>query len=78
MGKQGNLLLEEPDAAYKALLGMDGTHARVQPGDPSCSMLMQRLDSDDPNVRMPRGETNKLADGLRCAVRIWIEAGAAR
>ena len=76
-GKQGNLQLSDPDAAYNALLGMDGTHARVLPGDPSCSMLMQRLDSDDPNVRMPKGE-NKLADGSRCAVRQWIQAGAVR
>jgi hypothetical protein len=76
-GKQGNLVLADPDAAYAALLGKDGTAARVVPGDASCSMLMQRLETDDATRRMPRGE-GKLQEGLRCAVRHWIEAGATR
>ena len=75
-GKQGNLVLSDPQTAYSALLGKDGTATRVIPGDPSCSLLMQRLESDDPQRRMPRGE-NKLPDGLRCAIRRWIEEGAA-
>lgn len=76
-GRKGGLVLADADTAYKALLGMDGTHARVVPGDPSCSLLMQLLESDDPDKRMPYGE-NKLSEGLRCAVRAWIEAGAVR
>jgi hypothetical protein len=76
-GRKGNLVLADADTAYDALLGMDGTPARVSPGDPACSLLLQRLESDDPAKRMPLGE-NKLSEGLRCAVRTWIEAGAAR
>jgi hypothetical protein len=76
-GRRGNLVLADADTAYKALLGQDGTNARVTPGDPGCSVLMQRLESDDPVARMPYGD-DKLSEGFRCAVRIWIERGAAR
>jgi hypothetical protein len=74
---QGDLVLTSPDAAYAALLGTDGTRSRVIAGDPTCSSLMQRLETDDAVLRMPRGE-GKLAEGLRCAVRKWIDEGAAR
>jgi hypothetical protein len=76
-GRQGNLVLADADTAYKALLGQDGTQASVIPGDPGCSVLLQRLESDDPQLRMPFGENN-LPEGLRCAVRTWIEQGAVR
>jgi hypothetical protein len=76
-GHQGGLVLAGVDTAYKALLGQDGTHARVIPCDPDCSSLMARLESDDINFRLPYKEA-KLADGLRCAVRMWIQDGAAR
>lgn len=76
-GHQGNLVLADADTAYKALLGEDGTHARVIAGDPDCSPLMQRLESDDELFRMPYREP-KLPEGARCAVRKWIESGAAR
>lgn len=76
-GRKGNLVLQGEEQAYKALLGLDGTHARVSVGDPRCSLLMERLESDDPMKRMPYGE-NKLSEGMRCAVRKWIEDGAAR
>lgn len=74
-GRKGNLVLNEPDSAYKALLGLDGTSARVSPGDPGCSLLLQRLESDDASKRMPLGE-DKLPEGMRCAIRKWIEDGA--
>lgn len=76
-GRKGNLVLADPDAAHKALLGQDGTAARVIPGDAACSSLLQRLETDDPTKRMPLGE-NKLSEGIRCAVRTWIEGGASR
>jgi hypothetical protein len=76
-GRKGDLVLADADVAYKALLGMDGTPARVNPGDPACSSLLQRLESTDPAKRMPLGEGN-LPEGMRCAVRKWIEMGAAR
>lgn len=76
-GRNGDLVLSDPDTAYKALLGQDGTNARVTPGDPACSLLLQRLESDDPEKRMPLLE-DKLSEGMRCAVRTWIEGGAVR
>lgn len=76
-GRQGNLVLADADAAYMALLGQDGTNARVVPGDPGCSVLMQRIETADGKPRMPLGEPI-LPEGLRCAVRMWIEQGAAR
>ena len=76
-GNQGGLTLGDADTAYNALLGISGPHARVVPGDPECSMLMERLETDDVATRMPRGEA-KLADGARCAIQRWIAEGAAR
>ena len=73
-GRQGDLVLFDKEAAYRALLGTDGTHARVEPGDPACSPLMERLTTDDPVRRMPQG--GKLDDSTICAVQKWIEQGA--
>lgn len=70
-------MLSEPDKAYNALLGTDGTRTRVVPGDPACSLLVQLLESDDIEKRMPYMES-KLAEGFRCAVRKWVEDGATR
>lgn len=70
-------MLADADSAYKALLGQDGTSRRVVPGDPGCSVLMQRIESDDPMQRMPLLDA-KLPEGFRCAVRTWIELGATR
>jgi hypothetical protein len=77
LGKQGGLDLSDPDAAYEQLLGNAGGKRRVIPGDPSCSVLMERLESTDPNVRMPRGEA-QLSPSVRCVVQTWIEDGAVR
>jgi hypothetical protein len=76
-GNQGNLNLGDADSAYSALLGASGFHARVIAGDPECSMLMERLETDDQAKRMPRGEA-KLAEGARCAIQRWIAEGAVR
>lgn len=75
-GKQGGLDLSTPTKAYDALLGKAGK-ARVLPGDPECSLLMQRIEADDDTFRMPLG-TERLAPGLRCAIQQWIAAGAER
>jgi Planctomycete cytochrome C len=72
-GQQGGLTLDDPDAAYDALLGS----GHVTPGDAECSPLMVRLETDDSTKRMPRGEA-KLPEGVRCAVQRWIAAGAPR
>ena len=76
-GNQGNLNLGDADSAYTGLLGSSGAHARVIAGDPECSLLMQRLETDDQVKRMPRGEA-KLAEGARCAIQRWIAEGAVR
>ena len=77
-GMQGKLGLFSADVAYDALLGKDATaRARVVPKDPSCSILMQRLESKDNSFRMPLGES-ALSPGLRCAIQLWIDAGAER
>ena len=80
-GKNGNpkssLKLTDAATAYQALLGQNGAPARVIPGDPHCSPLIERLESDDPAFRMPYGDEKKLPAGLRCAFQQWIEKGAA-
>jgi hypothetical protein len=75
-GKKGGLGLFDPASAYDDLLGITG-HARVQAGNPECSILMARLVSDDPTYRMPFQGT-KLDEGLICAVQQWIKNGAAK
>jgi hypothetical protein len=75
-GNKGGLTLEGPDEAYDALLGIGQDHPRVLPGDPECSILMQRLESTDPTIAMPPGRP--LTEGERCAVRQWIANGAER
>jgi hypothetical protein len=76
-GSKGGLVLSDPDAAYDHLLGTFDGRARVQPGNPECSLLMKRLESDDPAFRMPVGR-EPLAQGQLCAIRQWIARGAAR
>jgi hypothetical protein len=76
-GKKGGLLLADREQAYHYLLGDVDGRTRVTVGSAACSVLMQRLDSDDPSFRMPLGPP-KLSEGLRCAVRQWIAMGAER
>ncbi len=73
---KGDLVLSERQAAYEALLGLDGTHARVRPGDPECSELMRRLTAKDPVVQMPPGRSQRLSDAEICSVLLWIDNGA--
>ena len=76
MGKKGGLDLSEPNSAYQQLLGSTGK-VRVVPRDAACSLLMERLESSDPNFRMPWRE-DPLSAGVRCAVQSWIQNGAER
>lgn len=71
------LTLSEPDTAYNALLGLGAPQSRVTPGDPSCSLLMERISSNDAAKRMPLGQA-PLSDGVRCAIQTWIREGAIR
>lgn len=72
----GSLYLFDRDMAYNALVnGHAGGAPSVLPGDPKCSSLMVRLQSEDPIFQMPRGSW-PLDEGIRCAFYQWIEAGA--
>ena len=73
-GKQGMLEMSSSNGAYSALLGHDGTRARVIPKDPSCSILIERVTSEDPKFRMPLG--GQLSAATICAIQQWIEQGA--
>jgi Planctomycete cytochrome C len=73
-GNKGGLSLYDPSGSYAELLGMNDGRARVLPGDAKCSVLMERLETSNPQYRMPLG--GELPAGLRCAIQQWIEAGA--
>jgi len=73
----GGLVFEDEQESYELLLGTTGGRQRVIPGDPACSLLVERLEAHDPDVRMPPG-TTPLSDAERCDFVQWIAAGAAR
>jgi hypothetical protein len=76
-GKQGGLDLSSAPKAHAALLGHDEVgKARVVPGDPACSILMERIETSDLQKRMPLGAPQPLSAATRCAVQQWIEKGA--
>ena len=73
----GGIVFADASHAYDTLLGADGGTPFVLPGDPGCSTLMKRLESNDPSYHMPRGPTFlSLAD--RCTIVQWIGEGAQR
>jgi hypothetical protein len=74
---KGGLIFQDADLAYSLLMGTVGGRARVIPGDPSCSLLLIRLESSDPTFRMPPGPT-PLLESERCDIVQWIAQGAAR
>ena len=74
-GKQAGLVLADRDEAYDSLLGKLDGRPRVVPGDPECSVLIQRIESNERRFRMPLN-SDPLDDGLRCAIRLWIAEGA--
>jgi hypothetical protein len=75
-GGMAGLFLHDRDMAYDYLLGDADGRARVIPNDPECSMLVQRIESTDPDVMMP--PTARLSAGERCAIERWIAMGAKR
>jgi hypothetical protein len=70
-GRQNGLGLVEIDEAYDLLL-----ESRVIPNDPSCSLIVRRIESDDPSFAMPPGAP--LSAQERCAIEKWIANGAPR
>ena len=75
-GQQGGLAFDDPDEAYHGLLNTSVEHLRVLPSDAECSLLMIRLEQEDPDDAMPPGAPLDATE--RCAVQQWIEAGAPR
>lgn len=75
-GAMAGLVLTDKDTAYAMLLGKDGYHQRVIPGDPACSLLVERIMSSDLNFQMPPGDP--LSDAEQCAILKWIANGATR
>lgn len=73
-GAQAGLVFDDPDDAYEALTA--GDSPIVTPGDPSCSLLIIRLEQSDPDDAMPPGSPLDAAE--RCAVAQWVAAGASR
>jgi hypothetical protein len=62
------LVFENVDLAYMELM------SRVKTGDPSCSLLVERLEKQP---YMPPGD-QPLPAAERCAIESWIRMGAAR
>jgi hypothetical protein len=76
----GGISFADETTAYDLLLGAGGGAsgtAYVLPKDPSCSTLMKRLESTDPNYHMPRGN-NFLMESDLCTITQWIDEGAQR
>jgi len=73
---KNGLVFENADDAYGLLLGTKDGRKRVVPGDPSCSLLMERLTSSDPSFHMPPGASILPAE--QCAIAKWIQGGAKR
>jgi len=71
-GAGGGFVVGDADATHDVLL--DGF---VEPGDPSCSLLMVRLNTDDRDDVMPPG-SQPLDESIRCSIAQWIAAGAER
>ncbi|MEE9383781.1 MAG: c-type cytochrome domain-containing protein [Nannocystaceae bacterium] len=72
-GAVGGLVFDASTRAYARLLA--GPRPLVVAGDPWCSPLILRLESEDPAFRMPPGNT-ALAAGARCSIARWISDGA--
>lgn len=75
---QGGLFFADADSAYQLLTeskNADGI-TRVMPGDPGCSLVMEKLESSDPGFQMPPG--SQLSEAERCVFVQWIHDGAKR
>jgi hypothetical protein len=69
------LIFEDQQQSYGMLMGTIGGKQRVIPGDPSCSLLIRRLESQTPSYRMPPGNTS-LTQPQLCTFVKWIAQGA--
>lgn len=58
-------------------LAFEGLVRRVSLGDPGCSALLRRVESSDPDFRMPPGNA-PLSGPDRCSIQRWVTEGAKR
>ncbi len=70
-GARAGLVYTDVDTSYASLV----SSGMVVPGQPECSVLMQRLDASGSRV-MPPGRP--LSEEERCVIRLWIAQGAQR
>jgi hypothetical protein len=71
------LSMSTEDEAYKGLVDGVGGKPRVIKGDASCSILTERIETEEIARRMPL-MGDQLSEKDRCAIEQWIEAGAPR
>jgi Planctomycete cytochrome C len=67
---RAGLVLDDSATARDNLVG----GGLVVPGEVSCSVMIERIFSTSPSLRMPRG--GKLSAAESCAVAQWVAAGA--
>jgi len=73
---EGDLSLNSPEDAYKAL-GELKDHFAIVPKDIKKSTLVERIYSEDPNLKMPPPESNlDLSEYEKEILTKWIEQGA--
>jgi len=75
--REGGLAFVTADESYGLLVGSAGGKARVKPGDPSCSEVVERLTTSESSLHMPQGPTSLSAPD-QCTIVKSIAAGAAR
>ena len=75
-GAKNGLVFEDETTAYELLLGTKDGRQRVIPNNPSCSLLIEHLESTDPSQVMPPG--GMLQEPERCGFILWIAQGAKR
>lgn len=74
---EGDLSLNSPEDAYKAL-GKMKDHFAIVPNDVEKSTLVERIYSEDPNLKMPPPESNlELTEYEKAILTKWIAQGAA-
>ncbi len=71
---KGGLDLSDREIAYQQLV--EGGEDLVIPGEPSCSVMIERVFTTSSRLRMPRGST--LPDAHKCALALWVGNGALR
>jgi hypothetical protein len=69
-GNSGGMSFEDEGHAFAALRA-----GRAKPGDPGCSKMIVRTDSPGAPYQMPPGDA--LSPAERCALILWVQAGAA-